>query len=61
METSTRTFMTSTRLAPGDAKIKSWHDDRGMTVRGITIRADGTGTWRKLTFPGQRNEADLGA
>jgi hypothetical protein len=24
--------MTSAGLVPGDAKIKSWHDDWGMTV-----------------------------
>jgi hypothetical protein len=26
--------MTSARLVPGDAKIKSWHDGMGMTVWG---------------------------
>jgi hypothetical protein len=29
MGASTQNFMTSARLVPGDAKIKSWHDGMG--------------------------------
>jgi hypothetical protein len=36
--------MTSTSLAPGDTKIKSWHDDWGMTVRGIYFGTGQEGT-----------------
>ena len=42
--------MTSAGLVPGDAKIKSWHDDWGMTVWGSGGKP-GISSIRELNSP----------
>jgi hypothetical protein len=45
MGISTQNFITHAGLMPGDAKIKSWHDDWGMTVWGSGGKTDIFFTW----------------